>query len=493
MYTFPVVLKACSKVLKIGEGRQFHGVVVKVGLVFDLYVSNALVHFYSCCGDCDYSRNLFDEMPVRDVVSWTSLISGFVRAGLFREAVMVFSKMEVEPNVGTLVSVLVGCGRIGDYGLGRAVHGLIFKREFEVRLMLGNALMDMYVKCTRLDEAKQVFCELQERDIISWTCIISGLVQCKHPKEALEFFHDMQVSGVEPDKVTLSSVFSACASLGAIDYGRWVHEYVDRHGIEWDAHIGTSMVDMYAKCGSVEMALCTFHRMHHRNVFTWNALLGGLAMHGHGKEALGHFKQMLNGGVRPNEVTFLAILTACCHNGLVDEGSQQFNQMIQVYNLIPGIEHYGCMIDLLCRAGFLDEAQKLVKFMPMQPDVFILGALLSACKACGDVETSRNILSHLLQLDSDDSGVYVLLSNIFVSNNRWEDAAMVRRVMKAKGIKKFPGSSVIEIDGKTHEFMVGNSNNPQQEDVHLLLNSLAKQVYLDGRIWNPVTAEKYNS
>ncbi|PIA29178.1 hypothetical protein AQUCO_06200042v1 [Aquilegia coerulea] len=443
MYTFPVILKSCCKLLRIRESKQFHGVVIKLGFLFDLYVQNGLIHSYSCCGESDDARLLFDEMTVKDVVSWTSLISGLVRAASFEQALVVYSNMDVEPNVGTLVSALVACGRTQSHGMGKGIHGSIFKRGFDLGLVTGNALIDMYVKCMCLDEAKKVFSELPERDNISWTCIISGLVQCKHPKEALDVFHAMQLSGVEPDKVTLSSVLSACASLGAMDYGRWIHLYIDQHKIEWDAHIGTSMVDMYAKCGSIEMALCVFRQMHHRNIFSWNAMLGGLAMHGHGAEALDHFGQMLKFGIRPNEVTFLAVLTACCHNGLVDEGRRQFHHMVHIYNISPKIEHYGCMVDLLCRSGLLDEAQKIIKSMPMPPDVLIWGALLSACKAHGDVETSRNILSHLFELKSDDSGVYVLLSNIFAGSDRWEDAEMIRRLMKEKGIKKFPGSSVI--------------------------------------------------
>ncbi|KAF5207809.1 Pentatricopeptide repeat [Thalictrum thalictroides] len=408
MYTFPVILKACCKDFRIGESKQFHGVVIKLGFLFDLYVQNGLVYSYSCSGESDDARLLLDEMPFRDVVSWTSLISGLVRAASFEHALVVFSNMDVYPNVGTLVSVLVACGRTQNHGMGKGIHGSVFKRGFDAGLVMGNALMDMYVKCMFLDEAKNMFSELPERDTISWTCIISGLVQCKHPKEALDVFHAMQLSGVEPDKVTLSSVLSACASLGALDYGRWIHVYIDQHKIEWDAHIGTSMVDMYAKCGSIEMALCIFRQMRHRNIFTWNALLGGLAMHGHGDEALNHFEQMLKFGIRPNEVTFLAVLTACCHNGLVDESRRQFYHMVHFYNISPRIEHYGCMVDLLCRSGLLDEAQKIIKSMPMPPDVLIWGALLSACKAYGDVETSRNILSNLLELESDDSGLVLL-------------------------------------------------------------------------------------
>ncbi|XP_058102346.1 pentatricopeptide repeat-containing protein At4g38010 [Magnolia sinica] len=481
MYTFPAILKSCAKGRRIGECGQVHGMAAKMGIGCDLYVQNALVHVYSVCGDSDGACKMFDEMVERDVVSWTGLISGYVRRGLFGEVMGLFRKMDVEPNVATLVSVIVACGRLGDLEMGRVMHGLVFKREFGMGLVVGNALLDMYVKCECLDEAKWVFDELPMRDIVSWTSMISGLVQCKHPKAAVDVFRDMQTSGVEPDKVTLASVLSACASLGALDCGRWVHEYIDRKSVEWDAHIGTALVDMYAKCGCIEMALRIFYHMNHKNIYSWNALLGGLAIHGHGKAALDHFNRMVSDGTQPNEVTFLAILSACCHSGLVDDGRQWFKEMTRVYNLTPRIEHYGCMVDLLGRAGLLDEAHDLIKSMPMQADVLILGSMLSACKAHGDVRLSQQMLGYLHELESHDSGVYVLLSNTYAINDRWEEVVRVRSLMKDKGIRKSPGSSVIEVNGHTHEFLVGDyCNHPQQEEIYLMLDMLMRLVNLEG-------------
>ncbi|KAJ4952819.1 hypothetical protein NE237_029651 [Protea cynaroides] len=482
-YTFPVLIKSCAKVVGIREGKQVHGVVEKMGFSSDLFVQNSFLHLYGVCCNCNEATKLFDEMPVRDVVSWNALISGYVKAGLFAEALNLFMKMDMEPNVATVVNVLVACGRLGNLGIGRLIQGLIFKGRFEMGLEIGNALIDMYVKSECMNEARRLFDELPTRDIISWTCIISGLVQCKRPKEALELFRAMQDSGVEPDRVTLSSVISACASLGAFVCGRWVHEYIERCGIEWDIHIGTALVDMYAKCGCVEMALDIFHGMRQKNVLTWNALLGGLAMHGLGNEALKYYKQMIESGLRPNEVTFLAILSACCHSGLVEQGRMYFYLMIdQDHNLTPRIEQYGCMVDLLGRAGLLDEAQELIMTMPMQPDELIWGALLNACKAHGHVELCRHILDKLLELEFNDSGVYVLLSNIFATNGRWEDVTRVRRLMKKRSIRKVPGSSVIEVNGRSHEFFVGDTDHSHIKEVHLVLNMLAKQAHLEGSV-----------
>lgn len=484
MYTFPAVLKSCTKFLGMGEGRQVHGVVVRMGFRGDGYVQNSLVHFYGVCGDFGGASRVFDEMFVRDVVSWSGLISGFVRGGLFEEAIALFLRMDVEPNAATFVTVLAASGRIGCLSVGRATHGLILKRPMGTPLAVGNALMDMYAKCERLIEAKQIFDELPERDIVSWTCLISGLVQCKRPKESLALFWNMQNSGIEPDEIILTSVLTACASLGALNYGRWVHEYIDRRGIKWDIHIGTSMIDMYAKCGNIKMALQVFNDLPCRNVLTWNALLGGLATHGLGHEALKQFETMMRSRTKPSEVTFLVILSACCHSGLVDEGRWHFHQMIsEPYNLSPRLEHYGCMVDLLCRAGLLDEALELMSTMPMPPDVRIWGALLSACRATGNVELSGEIQERLLDLEPQDSGVYVLLSNIYATNRKWADVTRVRWLMKEKGIHKAPGSSILEVNGKPHEFLVGDTRHPQIEDIRMLLNLLDNQVRQDGYLF----------
>ncbi|CAL9181427.1 unnamed protein product [Musa hybrid cultivar] len=475
-YTFPIVLKSCIKFSGIGEARQLQGAAVKLRFSCDLFVQNALVHVYAVCEEYGDAGLLFDEMPIKDVVSWTSLISGYVKGGLFGKALQLFSLMDVEPNIATLVSIIVACGRLGALNVGRAIHALILKHDYGLSLVAGNALLDMYLKCECLEEARQIFDGLPERDIVSWTSFISGLVQCKLPKEAMDVFNSMQASGVDPDNVTLCSVLSACASLGALSSGRWVHEYIERKGIQWDVHLGTAMVDMYSKCGCVDMAVHSFHEMPHKNVTSWNALLGALATHGHGNEALKYFEQMAGVGVIPNEVTFVAILCACCHSGLVKEGCHMFDLMTKSYKLVPWIEHYGCMVDLLGRAGFISEAYGLVRSMPIRADTYVWGALLSACKAHGNVELSQEILCHLLELEPSDSGVYVLLSNIFAADCRWADVTRVRRLMRQSSVKKETGTSIVEVNGEAHEFIVGEFLHPLKEDILLALCTLDKQL-----------------
>ncbi|KAF7813228.1 pentatricopeptide repeat-containing protein [Senna tora] len=476
VYTVPAVLKSCAKFSGIGEVKQYHSVAVKTGLWCDMYVQNSLVHVYSVCGDCIGASKVFDEMLVRDVVSWTGLISGYVKADLLSEAITLFSRMDVEPNVATYVSLLVTCGKLLNIKLGKAIHGLISKRPCGMELAIGNAVMDMYMKCESLSDAKQIFDELHEKDFISWTTMIGGLVQCERAKEALDLFFEMHNSGFEPDKIILTCALSACASLGLLDYGIWVHEYIDRNHIKWDVHLGTTLIDMYAKCGCIEKAQKIFNVMPFRNVRTWNTFLGGLAINGYGQEALKQFEVMIESGTRPNEVTFLAVLTACCHSGLVDEGRSYFHRMInKSYNLSPELEHYGCMVDLLCRAGLVGEALELIKTMPMVPDEHIVAALLRACNTYGNVGFSQELLKSLHDFEHQNSGVYVLLSNLYATHERWGEVRKLRRLMKEKGVSKAPGSSLIRIDGKNHEFLVGDRSHPQNEDIHVLLNILTNQ------------------
>ncbi|KAF7017081.1 unnamed protein product [Triticum aestivum] len=418
-------------------------------------------------------------MAGRDVVSWTALVSAFVRGGRFVEALAVFGEMDVAPNEGTLASALVACGRLGAVRAGKAVHGWCLKRQRELELIVGNALLDMYVKCEKLHLARRVFDRLLVRDIVSWTVMISGLVHCRLPSEALELFNGMQTSGVKPDKVVLSTVLSACASLGALESGRWVHEYIERKGIEWDVHVGTSLVDMYAKCGCLETSLSIFHKMPVKNVSSWNALINGFALHGHGREALVYFDRMVASGLPPNEVTFIIVLGACCHTGLVQEGLGLFNLMNNSYNLSPWEEHYGCMVDLLGRAGLIQEAYGLIKVMPMTPAVSTWGALLSACQAHGRVEFSQQILRHVHELESSGSGFYVLLSNLYALNDRWTDVKRVRGLLSEKGLWKEPGSSLIEVNGKTSEFVVGQTNHQDMDAICAVLFMLMKQIHLD--------------
>ncbi|KAK9268407.1 hypothetical protein L1049_000157 [Liquidambar formosana] len=301
--------------------------------------------------------------------------------------------------------------------------------------------MDVYCKCGCISLARDLFDNMPEKNLFCWNIIINGHVEDSAYEEALLLFREMQLKGIKGDKVTMVSLLLACTHLGALELGKWFHAYIEKEKIEVDVPLGTTLVDMYAKCGSIEIALKVFQELPTKDVMTWTALIVGLAMSGEGEKALEFFHEMQMNGVKPDAITFVGVLAACSHAGLVDEGLSHFNSMSNRYGIEPSIEHYGCMIDLLGRAGHIAKAEELIQNMPMAPDYFVLGGLLGACRIHGNLEAAERAAQQLLELDPDNGGTYVLLSNIYSSLKKWEEAKRVRELMVERNIKKPPGCS----------------------------------------------------
>ncbi|KAL4202818.1 hypothetical protein AMTRI_Chr02g223080 [Amborella trichopoda] len=428
------MLKAFTMVLAYKEGRLIHGLILKLGLELDLFLHNALVHMYSLFGDMKSAHQVFGEMPMNTIATYNALISGCFSCGDVMGARKIFDEM-IDRNVVTW-----------------------------------NAMVSGYSKLGLLKEARFIFEEMPIRDVFSWSAMISGYSQSGRAIEALALFQKMQLSNIGPDSVTMVSVLSACATAGALDVGKWVHAYIDKNELRCDVFLGTSLVDMYAKCGCIDMALRVFREMPHKNVFTWNAMISGLSLHGHGEDALSLFAAMEKAHVIPNEVSFVGVLCACTHVGRVEEGCKHFNRMIQELNISPKIEHYGCMVDLLGRSGRLEEAREFIKSMPMAPNIVIWGALLGACKIHGDVEMGESVVKPLVELRPRDGGCYVLLSNIYAAAGRWSEAAKLRKLMREMGVERVPGCSSIEVNSVVHEFLVEDRLHPQWKEVYEVVN-----------------------
>ena len=338
-----------------------------------------------------------------------------------------------------------------------------------------------YVTSARINEARDLFDEMPQRNAVSWSAMITGYVQADMFREALSLFSEMQRSGMRPNHAGVVGALTACAFLGALHQGRWIHAYVDRNGMKLDRILGTALVDMYAKCGCIGIAWKLFREMPDRDVFAYTAMISGFSNHGLSEKAIELFRKMEDDGVKPNEITFICVLTSCSRIGTVAEGKKIFNSMSQVYGIEPGVEHYGCLIDLLGRAGLLAEAAAMVKEMPMEPDTFVLGALLNACRVHGYVELARETVERLEKLGLDHSGVYVQLSNLYASANRWHHVAEVRKEMESKGVRKVPGCSMIEVDGVACEFVAGNGARLLNEEIISMLKMLDAQLRLSGR------------
>ncbi|KAK6247782.1 hypothetical protein QUC31_019347 [Theobroma cacao] len=509
-YTYPSLLKVCAFLMLKYLGFEILDHVLKLGFDADLYVHNGVIHFLVSCGELELAYKVFDESCVRDLVSWNSLINGYVRSGRANEAIGVYRKMReegVELDEVTMIGLVSSCAQLEELKLGIDFHKYIEEHGVNLTIPLANALMDMYVKCGNLEEAQRIFdnmekktivsCttmvvgyarlghldaarklfdEMPEKDVVPWNAIIGGYVQAKCSKEALTLFHEMQAGGIKPDEVTMVYCLSACSQLGALDVGIWIHHYIETHKLYLNVALGTALVDMYAKCGNITRAIRVFHEMPSRNSLTWTSIIGGLALHGNAHDALSYFSEMIDVGLRPDEVTFLGVLSACCHGGLVEEGRKLFSQMTSKFGLSPQLKHYSCMVDLLGRAGLLVEAEELINGMEIEPDAVVWGALFFACRMHGNFLMGERAALKLLELDPHDSGIYVLLANMYGDANMWEEAGKVRKMMKERGVGKTPGCSSIELNGSVYEFIVRDKSHPETQQIYDCLIQLTRHL-----------------
>ncbi|KAJ8643113.1 hypothetical protein MRB53_004861 [Persea americana] len=521
-YTFPFLLKSCAQIPAPDEGKQVHVHVLKLGLDSDAFVHTSLINMYVRCGELDAARRvfdksplrdvvsftaliagyasrgylndarkLFDEISVRDVVSWNAMISGYAQSDQYKEALEFFEEMlnaKVEPNESTMVSVLSACAHLGSIEIGNWVRSWIEDNGFGSNIRLVNALIDMYAKCRDLETARTLFDAILQKDQISWNVMIGGCTHLSHYKEALALFRQMQLSNQEPNEVTFLNVLPACAYLGALDLGKWIHAYIAKNmSNTTNTSLYTSLIGMYAKCGSIQSAQQLFDAMEVKTLASWNAMISALASHGNADKALALFSKMVDEGFEPDDITYVGILSACSHAGLVEAGHQHFDSMIQVYKISPKLNHYGCMIDLLSRAGLFDEAKDLMEKMEMKPDGAIWGSLLGACRVHGNVELAEFVAGQLLELEPENPGVYALLSNIYAGAGRWDDVARIRTRLNDMGMKKLPGCSSIEVDGVVHEFLVGDKAHPQSNRIYEMLDEIDNQLELAGH--EPDTSE----
>ncbi|CAK9166727.1 unnamed protein product [Ilex paraguariensis] len=443
-YTYTPLFKACTLEQAVEEGMEVHAHVVKHGHNGDGHVRSAGIQMYASFGRLTEARNLLNSDGESDVVCWNTMIDSYLKSGDVGDAKRVFESM-TSKNVGSW-----------------------------------NAMISGFVRCGMIETAREYFNQMPEKDDISWSAMIDGYNKEGSFKEALETFHEMQREKVRPKKFVLSSVLAACANTGALDQGRWIHEYLRRNSIQLDAVLGNSLVNMYAKCGRIDFAWEIFEKMKETEVSSWNAMIGGLAIHGRAEDAIELFLKMQREKVKPNDISLVGVLNACAHAGMVNEGLKYLNTMKQVYGIEPTMEHYGCVVDLLGRAGLLNEAEELINSMPMKPNAAVWGALLGACRIHGNVELGEKVGKILLKLEPQNSGRYALLSNIYAKAGRWDDVAKLRKLMKEKGVKTVAGSSMINLGGIVHEFKVGDSSHPQIKEIYLMLEKIIERLRLEG-------------
>eukprot|EP00268_Persea_americana_P062851 TRINITY_DN8096_c0_g3_i1.p1 TRINITY_DN8096_c0_g3~~TRINITY_DN8096_c0_g3_i1.p1 ORF type:complete len:760 (+),score=126.47 TRINITY_DN8096_c0_g3_i1:385-2664(+) len=466
----------------------------------------AMVSGYSKCGDLENARRIFEEMPEKSVASWNALLSGYAQKGLVEDGLRVFEEMMdsgFRPDETTWVTVISMCSVRGDLKLAESLVGTLHQRRIELNCFVKTALIDMYAKCGSLETAQQIFNsmafrnpvtwnamisgyarsgnltlarqlfdKMPERNVISWNSMIAGYAQNGHFATAIKLFKEMvRTKELKPDEVTTVSVISACGHLGALELGKWVVKLIVENQIQLSISGYNSLIFMYSRCGSMEEAKKVFREMPSRDLVSYNSLIAGFAIHGHGHEALELLSRMKEEGVEPDRITFIGILTACSHAGLSKQGRQIFESIEY-----PAIDHYSCMVDLLGRAGELDEAKRLVNNMPMKPHAGVYGALLNAARIHKHVELGELAASELFELEPENPGNYVLLSNIYASLGRWGDVERVWKLMQARGVKKTTACSWVEFNHQIHQFIAGDRSHERTKEIYEVLEKLGKRM-----------------
>ncbi|XP_065864874.1 pentatricopeptide repeat-containing protein At4g21065 [Euphorbia lathyris] len=478
-FTFPSILTVCGGVSALYFGIQVHNCVILCGFGANIFVQSSLVDMYAKCGSLDSAKRVLREMDVDDVISWNSIIVGCARLGFQEEALSLFHQMHMrgmKVDEYSYPSVLNCFAGMKDVENAKSIHSLIVKAGFAAYKLVNNALVDMYAKQGELDCAFMVFKQMPEKDVISWTSLITGCSYNGSHEEAVKLFCNMRNVGVFLDQIALASVLSACAELTVMEFGQQVHAIIVKSGLGSSLSVDNSLLTMYAKCGSIEDASCVFDSMRTRDVISWTALIVGFAQNGRGKDSLRFYDRMIVTGIKPDFITFIGLLFACSHTGLVEDGRRYFESMDKEYGIKPGPQHYACMIDLFGRSGKLAEAKELLKQMVVEPDATVWKSLLAACRTHRELELGEIAANNLFELEPNNSMPYILLSNMYSVAGRWEDAARIRRSMKAKGISKEPGYSWTEWNSKVHVFMSEDRNHPMMNEIYSNIDEIIRLI-----------------
>lgn len=485
LITVVSVLPASANIGDLRIGKSIHAYALRHSLESYVNVATALLDMYAKCGSIGTARRIFDSMASRTVVSWNSMIDGYSQSGNSEEALDLFQKMldeGLKPSNVTIMGALHACADLCDIKRGQFVHKLVNELGLDSDVSVMNSLISMYGKCKRVDVAAELFRKLKVKTLVSWNAMVLGYAQNGFTIEAIRLFCKMQEKNMKWDSFTLVSIITAVAELSVLRQAKWAHALAIRTCLHKNIFVMTALVDMYAKCGAVHTARKLFDGMDERHVTTWNAMIDGYGTHGFGKEAVELFDEMCKGSVNPNDVTFLCIISACSHSGLVGEGRHYFTIMKERYGLEPKMDHYGAVVDLLGRAGKLAEAWDFILKMPVEPGINVFGAMLGACKIHKNVDLGEKAADKLFDLEPDEGGYHVLLANMYAIASMWDKVAKVRTLMEKKGIQKTPGCSSVDLKNEVHTFYSGSTRHPQSEKIYAYLQKLIERIKAAGYI-----------
>lgn len=479
-FIFSSAFSACSSLLQPEYGRQIHGMCLKFGLGIDIFAGCSLCDMYAKCGFLDSAEAVFYHIERPDLVAWNAIIAGFSYGGDAIRAISFFSRMRhlgFIPDESTVISLLCSCISPLALSHGLQVHSYIIKSGFSIDVQVCNTLLTMYAKCSDLCDAFYMFKEMDNSaDLVSWNTILTACTQHNHIGEVFRLLKLMLVSQNKPDHITLANILGACTRTASLGMGNQIHCYSTKAGFILDILVINGLIDMYTKCGSLTSALEIFDSMENPDVVSWSSLIVGYAQIGNGEEALKLFRTMRSLGFRPNQVTYVGVLTACSHVGLVEEGLQLFRTMETEHGIVPTREHCSCMVDLLARAGCLNEAESFINQSVFDPDIVIWKTLLAACKTHGNAEIGKRAAENILNIDPSNSAAHVLLCHIYASTGNWEHVSRLRSLMKQRGVRKVPGQSWIEVKDTSHVFVAEDTLHPERDKIYTILEELWLQI-----------------
>ncbi|URE44970.1 PPR repeat [Musa troglodytarum] len=465
------------------HATQIHSHLITTNSLPIPLLHTQLINLYAKCGQLEQAVLTFrTTQHCSNVVTWTSLITHLSHSHRPLEALSLFAQLKrsgPSPNPHTFSAVLPACAEAGSPATGRQVHALAHKHGVASDVYVASALADMYSKCGCLDEAMKLFDSCSDRDVVTWNVMMMGWIESDRMENACNCFRAMIREGISPDEASFSTVLHALARLASWGQGAAIHTLVVKTGFASNRCVGSSLISMYAKCGSLDDAYRSFEEAEDRtNVVAWTAMITAFQQHGHGDDVIQLFEQMLREGVEPDYITFVSVLSACSHNGLVDQGFKYFYSMSP--KVTPGSEHYACMVDMLGRAGRLDEAKRFIDTMPIRPDSSVWGALLGACRNYRNLELGDEVARRLFEIEPDNAGNYVLLSNMYAYHGRLEEAKEVRRTMESTGLRKETGCSWIDVWNETYVFTVHDRSHDETEQIYEMLGRLKELVKAKG-------------
>lgn len=514
---YSTLLQACLRQRDVGAGKMVHAHMGRAGFTPGVVISNRLIDMYTKCDSLVDARKTFDEMPHRDLCSWNTMISGYARAGRLSDARRLFDEMPERDNFSwtammsgyvrhdmpgeaielfrmmqmlenpmsnkfTFSSALAAAAAIPCLRKGKEIHGHILRLGLESDEVVWSALSDMYGKCGSVEEARHIFDRMVDRDVVTWTAMIDRYFGDGRIEKGFMLFSDLMYSKIRPNEFTFAGVLNACADHAAEEVGKQVHGYMMRSGFDPSSFAESALVHMYSKCGNMESAERVFREMPHPDLVSWTSLIVGFAQNGLFREALKYFDMLLESGIRPDHVTFVGVLSACTHAGLVDKGLEYFHSITEQHGLTHTPDHYACIVDLLARSGRFKEAEEIISTMPMKPDRFLWASLLGGCRIHGNIELAKRASEELFQIEPENPATYITMANLYATASMWDEVTKIRKIMEDRGVVKKPGLSWTQIGRKQHVFLVGDTSHPKSNEIHVFLTEMSKRMKEEGYV-----------